>query len=148
MNQLQLFKNNAKDSLNSTDKYNVRAVNMDYFKLDRKDKLIKSICESIGYNGRKIRASLGSVPNQLDSYWDCGSKDTYYFYHLDQQKLFKVDSNHPFFEVGKPRQLNQLPNRILLIEHSIFCGKDLGLKIYSNVSDRGSFLPPVTEKNN
>jgi hypothetical protein len=108
--------------------------------LNRKDLVVRAICDAIGYRGRKIKASMRPAPNQLNSYWDGGSKDTYYFYHLDEKKIFQLPTNHPFFEKDKPRDLNGLPPRVILIESSIFCGKHAGLTIYSNESDRSLLI--------
>jgi len=83
------------------------------------------------YRGRKVRLSE-HIPSQLDSWWDGGSRDYYVFYQPTTRKVFPVHSNHPVFEANQPRNLNQesIPEDVLLVEHSIFCGKDVGITIH------------------
>ena len=81
------------------------------------------------YKGRKVRVS-NYIPTSLDSWWDGGSRDYYVFYQPSTRKTFSVHSNHPFFESTQPRNLNELPEDVLLVRHSIFCGKDIGITIH------------------
>jgi hypothetical protein len=97
-----------------------------------------------GYKGKKFKLST-DVPGRLDSYWDGGSRDYYAFYELSTGKQFSVSSNHPFFESHNPRKLDSLPNGIVLVKHSIFCGKDVGITIYVNPEQLTPLLPPKQE---
>jgi hypothetical protein len=92
------------------------------------------------YKGKKIKLST-DIPTRLDSYWDGGSKDTYVFYELKTSRIIPIASNHPFFEKENPRNLESLPNGILIVCHSIFCGKDMGITIYVNNEDIAPMLP-------
>lgn len=92
------------------------------------------------YNGKKIELST-SIPSKLTSYWDGGSKTEYVFYGLADGKIYHVESNHPFFEAGRPSQLNGLPKGVILVSHIIFCGKDIGIRIYANTEDITPMLP-------
>jgi len=114
--------------------------------ISKTDPLIKEIIRRTfpEYKGRKIRIST-DIPSRLDSYWDGGSRDYYAFCSLDEKKAFSVPSNHPLYEGKNPRTLKRLPERILLVRQSIFCGKDLGITIFVNESDMTKFLP---ENNN
>ena len=113
-----------------------------HFWVDKPDQEIKTIINATfpKYNGRKIKVST-DVPSRLDSYWDGGSKDTFSFYHLDERKSFQLPTNHPAFEPGNPSKLNSLPNRVVIVMHSYFCGKDLGITIYANSDDMTPLLP-------
>lgn len=93
-----------------------------------------------GYNGKKIVLST-AVPTDLRSYWDGGSRSQYVFFSLIDGKTAMVESNHPVFEAGKPYHLDKLPERLLLVRHSIFVGKDMGITIYANASDLAPMLP-------
>ncbi len=95
------------------------------------------------YRGRKVRVSIG-IPKNVDSYWDGGSKDSYTFYQPSTRKTFHVHTNHPFFEANQPRTINAetVPEDVLLIEHSIFCGKDIGITIHIP-ENRMELLPMV-----
>ncbi len=108
--------------------------------LDRRDSTVRSICAALGYRGRKIKAELDYIPDELNSYWDGGSKDSYSFYELSTKRIVHLESNHPCFEPNKPRTLKELPKGIILIRSSIFCGKHAGLTLYSNPEDRTLFI--------
>ena len=110
--------------------------------LDKPDKTVQQIISSCfpNYTGRKIQIS-DKVPTHYDSYWCGGSRSCFAFYHLDQQQSFDLHSNHPAFEPNQPRDLGQLPARCVVVEHIIFCGKDLGIRIFANKSDLVPFLP-------
>lgn len=97
-----------------------------------------------GYKGKRIILST-EIPTKLDSYWDGGSKDSYAFYNLDTGKSKPLASNHPFFEKQNPRDLLYLPERNLLVKHSIFCGKDMGITIYANEKDLTPMIPESIE---
>lgn len=114
-----------------------------YVSRPESDALIASIMRRVGYHGRKVKIS-DKVPTSLDSYWDGGSRDTYCFYAILTGDVLQVESNHPMFEPDKPRKLRELPEGILLIEHSIFCGKDLGITIYSK-HNLNLLLPPAAK---
>ena len=96
------------------------------------------------YNGKKISLST-EVPTCLNSYWQGGSKNSYAFVQLSTMKQFNVHTNHPFFEPNQPRDLEALPLGVVLVEHSIFCGKDMGITIYANSQDLTPLLPPAQE---
>jgi hypothetical protein len=92
------------------------------------------------YKGKTVKISV-DIPSMLRSYWDGGSRTYYAFYSLENGVTFEVESNHPMFEAGKPGKLDKLPERVLLVAHSIFCGKDMGITIYANASDLAPMLP-------
>lgn len=115
---------------------------MEVYYIDKPDPLTKRIIEKSfpDYKGRKIKLST-SIPSRVDSFWDGGSKDSFTFFHLDTGDIYNVHSNHPMFEAVQPRNLRKLPDRVLLIKHSYFCGKDMGITIYANQSDLAKLLP-------
>lgn len=85
------------------------------------------------YRGRKVRVvSADRMPKQLDSYWSEGSRDYFVFYNIPDGRILELGSNHPGFEPGAPRDINFLPNGVILLQRSIFCGKEAGITIYMN----------------
>ena len=115
--------------------------------IEKPDALIKKIIAATfpKYKGRKIKVST-SIPSCLDSYWDGGSRDYYAFYCLDNGRTHDVHSNHPVFERGQPRDLEDgLPLRLVIVCHSYFRGKDMGLTIYANAADLAPMLPAPVE---
>jgi hypothetical protein len=114
--------------------------------IDKPDETIRKIVNATfpSYKGRKFQLST-DIPTRLDSYWSGGSRSFYSFYELNTGKVLDVGSNHPFFEAGKPRELETLPPGIVIVKHSIFCGKDMGITIYANSGDLAPMLPPKVE---
>ena len=118
---------------------------MNHYVSNPDDTIRKIISQTFpGYRGRSIKLST-DIPSRLDSYWDGGSRDSYCFYSLDENKSLSVHSNHPYFESGQPSVLKRLPDRIVLVKHCIFCGKDLGITIYANESDLTPMLPKAAD---
>jgi len=113
-------------------------------KLDAKgQKAVKSIIQACypAYKGRKVRLEPAArAPKELRSYWDEGSRDYFCFYNLDTKEVLPVHSNHPWFEPNQPSRLAGLPAHIVLVEHSIFCGKDIGITLYGHLAP---LLPEV-----
>ena len=94
------------------------------------------------YRGRKIKVQPFTHAMELNSYWDGGSRDYWTFYDLKSHKVMAdVHSNHPAFEPGRPRHLPKLPDDVLLLRHSIFMGKDIGITIYANQANIPNLLP-------
>ena len=119
---------------------------MSTFHIDKPDPFLKRIVAATfpRYKGRKFKLST-RIPTSLDSYWYGGSKCSYAFYCLDTGKTFDVHINHPAFEANQPRDLEELPRRIIIVEHSYFCGRDMGITIYANQADLAPLLPEQTE---
>ena len=116
------------------------------YHIDKPDETIRNIVNTTfpSYKGRTYTLST-NVPSQLNSYWDGGSKDSYIFYELSTGKTFHVATNHPFFERENPRDLKALPPGVILVCHSIFCGKDMGITIYADEMSLAPLLPPKTD---
>ena len=105
-------------------------------------KMIKTCYPS--YNGRKFKIDT-DTPSQLRSYWAAGSKDNFIFYELATGKIAPVHSNHPFFEADQPTRLKKLPVGFVIVKHSIFCGKDMGITVYGNIENINPLLPAKEE---
>ncbi len=116
------------------------------FHISNPDKTIKTIISRCfpDYRGKKIKIST-HIPKIISSYWSGGSRDFYYFYELSTGKAVGVETNHPGFQTNNPRNLENLPDGIVLVKHSICCGKDLGITIYVNACDCAPLLPEKRE---
>ena len=113
---------------------------MNIYHVSKPDEIMKTAARKIGYSGRTFKIS-SRIPSRLDSYWDGGSRDYFYFYQPATGEILPVGSNHPVFEADQPRVLKRLPEDLILIEHSIFCGKDTGLTFYVNPENLANYLP-------
>ena len=107
--------------------------------IDGEIKTLINRCYS-GYNGSKIALS-DDIPSELNSYWDGGSKSSYVFYHLDTKQTVAMPQNHPVFNSDIPNKTGNMPERVIIVEHRYFCGKDMGITIYANKTDLTPLLP-------
>lgn len=83
-----------------------------------------------GYRGRKFEVIISDRPRRLVSYWDGGSRDE--FVAVQGAKVFRVPTRGALGE-DAPDYV-PVPGTIL-VERSIFMGKDSGCKIYLHPAD-------------
>lgn len=98
-----------------------------------------------GYNGRnfQVEAATEITINNHAGYWDGGSRDTFYVVRLrDGQRASLNDKTllHPG-KVQAGEITYPIPPGIVVVEHSIFCGKDMGLRFYVHPNDIAPMLP-------
>ena len=99
------------------------------------------------YSGRKFQVLAFSGPKNIHSYWDGGSRDSYVFVNLNTGKTMEVPENGTFYTAAIG-ELKELPEGIVLVEHSIFCGKDAGITVFVHPNNLTKMLPAPTEVNN
>lgn len=103
------------------------------------------------YNGKSFSAIVTesvTVPSHA-GLWDSGSRDTFDAVHLaDGRKVAVSDNVSAPWDDRKSRVIPLIPG-IAVIEHSIFCGKDMGLRFYVHPNDAAAMLPspaaPLTD---
>lgn len=96
-----------------------------------------------GYKGRTYSLRTADGPVSVRSYWDGGSRTSYRFVRADGQ-VISAPTSHPIFEnhiIGVDSVT--IPPGIVLVEHSIFCGKDMGLTAVIPSDRIAGYLPPV-----
>jgi len=82
------------------------------------------------YTGRKFQVSAFEGPQRLDSCWSDGSRDYFALVNIITGKQVPIPENGtPFSNGGQIFQLSELPEGCALVEHSISCGKDMGIRI-------------------
>lgn len=93
------------------------------------------------YSGHKFKLSA-SPPSRLDSCWGGGSRDFYVLIDLASGNSIPIPENGtPFSNGGQIFTLSALPQNIALVQHTIFCGKDLGITVYVNADNLNKYLP-------
>ncbi len=98
--------------------------------LDKSQPIFTKFASLIDYNGNKIRVEISDNPMNLQSYWDGGSRHSYYCFNMNGHPVPVVIQNAPLpFYDGPSAQYIPSPDRFI-IDHSIFSGKDMGLTIY------------------
>lgn len=99
------------------------------------------------YRGRKFRVCITDSPLNVKSCWDGGSRDYFAFVRLVDGKFFgEVGAQSAFDKPIKGAESVSLPQGMGCVEHSIFCGKDMGLTLYLNPQDSPKLLE-VQEEN-
>ena len=84
-----------------------------------------------GYSGRTYKEQALDGPMSLESCWSGGSRDSFVLLNLDTLKTLPIPENGtPYANGGRTYKLEQLPEGAALVQHTIFCGKDLGVTIH------------------
>ena len=74
----------------------------------------------------------------IRSYWSEGSRTSYAIVHLNTGAVSHVPDCHPFFGAETAKSLAydvdnfELDDNTVVVSHTIFCGKKLGLAVYTN----------------
>ena len=95
------------------------------------------------WKGKKVRLQAAETVTISNLNWGGGTRSQYRACTLSGQPTGNADAanqtapwNNPV--EGKPVQI---PTGHVLVEHSIFCGKDAGLTIYVHPQDMPRYLP-------
>jgi hypothetical protein len=93
------------------------------------------------YAGRKFRIAAQVNPLNVASYWDGGSRDYFAFYCLTTGKVVPVPAQSAYDKKLPGADRVMLPDGIVCIERSFFCGKDIGITVHVNPANLTKFLP-------
>ncbi len=97
------------------------------------------LCRAVaGGRSRKCKVVVSGSPKRLTSYWDGGSKDTFYGVELVSRRRVDLPATgSPFYP---ERAAYQPVAGVAVVEHSIFCGKDVGYTLHLHPDDAGKFV--------
>lgn len=115
---------------------------MTMIKVSKSDKFVKQILTATfpKYKGRKVRIEAQRFPLDVRSYWDGGSRDYFVFLNLADMKSVSMPgqgiNDRPVAGADKVT----LPEGVACVEHSIFCGKDVGITIHVNPNNLTQLL--------
>lgn len=93
------------------------------------------------YRGRKIKARTWTGPKRLQNYWDGGTRSYYCAVRVEDGAIAGFGTDNPFQRSA--HEPVDLPAGVLLIEHSIFCGKDMGITIWGRAEALGAGIAPM-----
>ncbi len=96
------------------------------------------------YSGRKFQIEVTEKVSFYDLNWDGGTHNAYALVSLDGQGAAALPRESPF----NPRAEGAtfaLPPRFVVVEHSHFCGRDVGLRFHVHPSDVAKLLPSAGE---
>lgn len=100
------------------------------------------------YKGRKFQVIVveDNRTFNLTSGWDGGSREYYAIVRLSDMKAVNIsDLGFMGNQFSRHGQDFQIPEGFVLIEHSIFCGKDMGLRFYVQKANSAKLIPAPVE---
>lgn len=100
--------------------------------IDRKDldKVRPIINASFpGYSGQKVKVVAGELTINTTSHWDGGSRNQFVVLNLSTLESKKLGQSGTMFDRNPPLNI-PVSKDLVIVEHSIFRGKDHGLTIY------------------
>src|SRR5215467_1660620 len=106
---------------------------MDTIYLTGKEPLIGQIARAAfpGYTGNKFRLDITDRPINCASSWEGGSRDYFVFVDLaTMNSSGQMPAQSAFDRKVEGLDHVTLPPNVACVEHSIFCGKDMGLTIH------------------
>ena len=112
-------------------------------KVNRKD--VKVLVEATfpEYRGRKFRLMASNSVVLADLNWSGGSRSVYRACTIAGQPTgdsSKYNAQAPWANQAEGQTM-PIPPGFVVVEHSDFCGKDMGLRIYVNPADMPRGLP-------
>ena len=95
------------------------------------------------YRGRKIKVYATEKVSVHDLNWSGGSRSQYRACTLDGRTLGNLDRYNAMHPWSNPAEGATLPTMTgaCVVCHTIFCGKDVGLRIAVHPSDLPKLLP-------
>jgi len=98
------------------------------------------------YTGRKFQATATKSVTLSNAYWDGGTRSTYRLIRLSDGQIASIgNTNPPQFGGPVKRETVPVTQGFAVVEHSIFCGKDMGLTFHVNPADIAKLLPEPVE---
>jgi hypothetical protein len=112
-------------------------------KLSRANPMVKRVLAVAfpDYTGRKIKARLWTRPTVLQNYWDGGTRSYYVAIRIVDGAVSDFGTDNPF--VRSTHDPVDLPAGVLLVEHSYFCGHDMGITIWARAEALGQGITPA-----
>jgi len=109
----------------------------------KKKQVRKLLRESFpDYKGRKFYLEFKDRITVYNLNWSGGSKNEYAFFRADNKKAF-VPARPPWDNPFE-RQAFDLSPEVLVVEHCIFCGRDMGITVYAHPKLAARILPEFT----
>jgi len=96
------------------------------------------------YSGKTFEARVCESVQLSGMYWDGGSRSSYRAVDLATGKVASATSDStlpPQFGGPMSAPTVQIPPGVVIVEHCIFCDKDMGLRIYVRPEDMSPLLP-------
>lgn len=126
----------------------IRTVPAAAVKIGTRVKLTRKECKPLldrsfpNYNGRKFSLVVADRLTLSDTNWGGGTRNSYAFIREDGAALELV-APAPWRNPVEGETFT-IPDNVIVVEHTVFCGKDLGIRFY--VSSGCKALPPAARE--
>ena len=92
---------------------------------------IREIKKLVGYKGRKVHQREFRVGMSLNSYWNSGSRDYFFYVAVPAMRVVQTipQNGTPFDKLNLKAE--ELPANIVIVEKTIIGGKDASITIFS-----------------
>lgn len=84
------------------------------------------------YAGRRFEVVLAETCYLSDTYWSGGTRSQYVFVPMDGRNVRKLDSLQNPWESKVEGSTVKMSVDFVIVEHSVFCGQDMGIKIHAH----------------
>ena len=91
------------------------------------------------YRGRKFTLKFEQRITFWDTNWGGGTRNQYAFVSSDGRTAI-LNASAPWVNAIEGQTFD-IPADVLVVEHSVFCGKDMGITIYSHPCHLPKWLP-------
>lgn len=93
--------------------------------------LIAAVCKVAfpDYTGKKCQLHYTDHPINMASYWSGGSRNFYVIVRLSDMKVMSIPQQSMFDPQINGIEAFVIPQGYVVVEHCIFCGKDMGLTV-------------------
>ena len=81
---------------------------------------------------RRIRVRFTDEMRLSSTYWSGGTKYSYSAVRVPDLAVVAIPDEDPAVYGGNPNQRVRIPKDVVLVEHCIFCGKDVGFTLIVN----------------
>jgi hypothetical protein len=94
------------------------------------------------YRGRKLRICPSEKVTLTQLNWEGGSRSQYRAVTLEGFPIGNTDEYNQVAPWNNPAEGKTfaIPQGVVIVEHVMFCGKDLGLRIWTNPQDMPKFI--------
>ena len=91
------------------------------------------------YKGRKFSIEFTTTVTMYDTNWGGGTRNVYKFVRSDGN-VASLPSFAPWNNPVEGKTVD-LPENVMMVEHSDFCGHDMGIRIYAHPVWANKYLP-------
>jgi hypothetical protein len=97
------------------------------------------------YGGRTFKVNFTETVTFFNLNWGGGTRNQYKAVSCDGKTLSLGAEYGPWNNPVEGMTV-RIPQNVLIVEHSIFCGQDRGIRIYSHPANMPHWLPQASQR--